>query len=82
MINWNHLDLMKPQLVGASKQLYHMLVLLLEGKAFVLQRPIPKGEGLVVWRKQEGFRARSASLSSRPDAEAGRAGGTVEVRHY
>eukprot|EP00959_Pyramimonas_sp_CCMP1952_P449861 9419404-Pyramimonas_sp.AAC.1 len=28
-----------------------MLALLLEGKAFAMQRPIPKGEGLSAWRK-------------------------------
>ena len=39
------------ELAGASRQLYHMLVLLLEGKAFSMQRPITQGEGLVVWRK-------------------------------
>ena len=34
-----------------SRQLYHMLVLLLEGKALSIQRPVRKGEGLVVWRR-------------------------------
>eukprot|EP00959_Pyramimonas_sp_CCMP1952_P220745 4615302-Pyramimonas_sp.AAC.1 len=42
---------MHPALVGASRQLYHVLVLLLEGEAFAMQRPIPKGEGLLVWRR-------------------------------
>ena len=45
------IDLRAPGLDGASRQLYHMLVLLLEGKAFSMQRPIPQGEGLLVWRK-------------------------------
>ena len=38
-------------LAGGSRQLYHMLVLLWERKAFSMQRPIAQGEGLLVWRK-------------------------------
>ena len=45
------LDLRNPALVGAPRQLCRLLVLLLEGKAFCVLRPIPKGEGLMVWRK-------------------------------
>eukprot|EP00959_Pyramimonas_sp_CCMP1952_P305045 6384080-Pyramimonas_sp.AAC.1 len=42
---------MNPALASASRYLRHVLALLLEGKAFTMQRPIPKGEGLLARRK-------------------------------